>query len=135
MSERHDKALIRVLSNSYPDYRRRRPQHSDDVLFLVVEIEIDRRYVVEVSSIEAGLATLAEIAPGLNQDLLDTVRRARTMPNCFAALFVAADGSSAYVLEHTADTPAQDEKPAPPAKPAPLPPLGRWMRPATNYVH
>ena len=135
MSERHDKAMTRVLSNSYPDYRRRRPQQNNDVLFLIVEIEIDRRYVVEVSSIEDGLATIAEIAPTLDQDLLDALRRAQTMPNCFAALFVAKDGSSAYVLEHPADKPVQDEKPAPVEKPLPMPPLGKWMRPATSYVH
>lgn len=122
MSTRHDRMLMRLLSIAYPDYLKRRPEAADDLLFLVVEEEKDSAYVVEVTSISGGLAELAEIAPGLHPDTVATIRKAEAMPNTFAALFIAKDGSSAYVLEHP------KKKPAAP-KAAPKPSMGFWMRP------
>lgn len=122
MSTRHDTMLMRLLSIAYPDYLKRRPEAADDLLFLVVEEEKDTAYVVEATSISSGLAELTEIAPGLHPDTVATIRKAQAMPDCFAALFVAKDGSSAYVLQHPAKKPAAK-------KPTPKPSLGFWMQP------
>lgn len=122
MSTRHDRMLMRLLSIAYPDYLKRRPEAIHDLLFLVVEEERDTAYLIEVTSISQGLEELGEIAPGLHPDTVATIRKAQTLPNTFAALFVAKDGSSAYVLEHPAKRPAA-------ARPMPQPSSGFWMRP------
>lgn len=123
MSTRHDAMLMRVLSVAYPDYLERRvAAPAADLLFLVVEDEVDTAYVVEVTSISQGLQELGEIAPDLHPNTVAVIRKAQTTPNTFAALFVAQDGTSAYVLEHPA------KKPAAP-KTMPQPASGFWMRP------
>jgi hypothetical protein len=102
MSHCHDAALMRLLSVVYPDYIKDRPEAAADLLFIIVEKKVGLNYMVEVTSINDGLAELAKVAPGLHPDTVATIRKSQTTPGTFAALFVAPDGTSAYFLEHPA---------------------------------